>query len=663
MRYKADRHVRKQKKPKVFSDLGRVVGPRPLAQVGTFMMRKPAYIQMAVLSFLGYLSQRDMVQLRGVLLGGTTSLFTRVFGAMLKYGPSYLLKSSKTFADQAGFKYNVAQKREAFTKHQGILWDYVYGLEAAARYTQDEIAQQQDRLDRLKRFLKKDVDRYPRWVKRLLTCEDRGIEGIVTAQRTAFPISPGIERTRSGFDDSFNHGMQRDYDREEQNRVLGFDINCVEDYLRSAILCEEDTFVREHWKSGTGLIAARHGTALYYDCLTPKAVPTLSHWYDLLRASCQSSSASVWHALTASVLSTKLGKALKMLRKRIRSFDEYDEADLVNVNAQLIFWSGLERRPWVSKYPDLEEAIHDIRQHILAQAFGATRERAAVMQDRLTRFYEMRAMELRRKFDCEYCDVRQPVNWLAGVELFGDYANQLDEIEAVMKKRSEQLVAFEEYLRSISGELERYLERSPQETMEYIVRHPERFRAFIVSEGLNLVSVYDRIRCLLDGALLGFSNGDQLAKSGIPSAMIAACQAYAAHIEGDMRNLFHKANETRLRAARTAFHANVKDVRAMFDRKGRYGRLSDEERTTAIVQILGEAVSNHVEYTQHLMEVRLHHALCRINALIVADLVSSLRDYDWEPARNPLVKGCRKLMQAARKTEKAFHPCNMRTVP
>jgi hypothetical protein len=648
MRYRADRHIRKQKKSKIFSDLGRVVGPRPLAQIGTFMMRKPAYIQMAVLSVLGYLSQRDMVQLRGVLLGGTTSLFTRVFGAMLKYGPSYLLKSSKTFADQAGFKYNVAQKRTAFARHQGVLWDYVYGPEAALRYTQEEMGQQKDRLDRLGNFLKDGAAEYPQWVKRLLTCRDGGVTEIVTAQRTAFPISPGIERTRSGFYDSFNHGMQRDYDREQQNRVLGFDINCVEDYVRSAILCEDDTFLREHWKSGTGLIAARSRTALYHDCLTPTTMPTLARWYDMLRAACESANASVWHALTASVLSTKLGKALKMLRKRIRSFEAYDEADLSNVNAQLIFWSGLEERPWVAKYPDLAEAIHDIRQHILTQAFGATQERAAVMQDRLTRYYEMRAMELRRKFDCEYCDVRRPVNWLAGVEVFGDYANQLQEIEAVMQKRSEHLVEFEAYLHSISGELERFLHRSRQESMEYIVCHPERFRAFLKSEQPDLISTYDEIRCNLDEALLAHSDDRLLTRRGIPQALIDACHAYVAHTQVAMHDLFHKANATRLRAAKNAFHANVKNIRSVYERRGGFGMLSEEERDAAVVQVLGEVISTHEEFTLHLMEVRLHHALCRINTLIVADLVSSLRDYEWKPARNPVAKGCRKILNAVK---------------
>jgi len=124
----------------------------------------------------------------------------------------------------------------------------------------------------------------------------------------------------------------------------------------------------------------RNKTARYYDCLTPRILPAFAGWYDRLRTASQSTSASVWHALTASVLSTKLGKALKMLRKRMLSFDEYDEADLVNVNAQLIFWKGLERRPWVAKYPGLEEAIHDIRQHILTQGFGTSPERAEVMQ-------------------------------------------------------------------------------------------------------------------------------------------------------------------------------------------------------------------------------------------------------------------------------------------
>ena len=648
MRYKTDKLVRKQKKSKVFSDLGRVVGPRPLAQLGTFMMRKPAYIQMGVLSLLGYLSQRNVVQLKGVILGGTTSLFTRLFGAMLKYGPSYLLKSSKTFADQAGFKYNVAQKRAAFMKHQGILWDYVYGIEAATRYTPEEIAEQRGRLDRLDQFLGQSAAGYPPWVKRLLACEGGGLEELVSAQRAAYPISPGIERTRSGFRDSFAHGMQRDYDREQQNRVLGFDINSVEDYLRSAILCEDDTFLREHWRSGTGVIGARSRTARYYDCLSPRTLPTLARWYDAMRAGCRSSSTSVWHALTASVLSTKLGKALKFLRRRIRSSGGYDEADLVNVNAQLVFWKGLEDRPWVAKYPGLREAIHDIRQQILAQGFGASRERAEVMQERLTRWYEMRAMELRRKFDPEYCDVHQPVNWLTGVDALGDYADQLKDIERVMRKRSEQVAEFEAYLHSISGELERFLVRSPQDLMRYAVHHPERFRAFLESEQPDMVPLYDKTRCDLDEALLGLSQEAALAQGGVPSAMIDACQAYAAHIGENTLDLFHTMNTTRLRAAKIAFHANEKGIRSLYERRGEYENVKDEDRKATIARITGEAMTAHEEYTLQVMAVRKHHALCRINTLILVDLVASLRDYAWRPRRNAVVRSCKRIVRTLR---------------
>ncbi len=646
MRYKTDRQVRKQKKANLFGDFGRVVGPRPLAQLGTFMMRKPAYVQMGVLSVLGYLSQRDMVQLKGVLLGGTASLFTRLFGAILKYGPSYLLKSSKTAADQAGFKYNVAQKRVAFMEHQDVLWDYVYGLEAATLYTEEEIAGQRGRLARLDGFLRKGTENYPRWVKRLLMCEGDGIEDIVVAQRTAFPVSPGIERTCGGFRDSFAHGLQRDYDREQQNRVLGFDVNCIEDYLRAAILCEDDTFLREHWKSCPGLGRARKKTQLYYDCLTPKYLPTFAAWFETAHSFCKSVSTSVWHALTSSVLSTKLGKALRALRKRLQSFDDCDEADLANIDAQLVFWRGLERRPWVAKYPGLEETIHEIRQHILIQGFGTTRARAEVMLERLTRFYEMRAMELRRKFDYEYCDGSRTVNWFAGVEAFGDYQDQVGPIREVTEARSGQLVEFEGWLRSRGAVFAPYLERTQGEAMRYIADHPERFRAFLETERTGLVRAYDRERRALDRALLGFSDDKSLAESGVSNVLVEACHAYAQHVAEDSRDLFHKTNATRLRAAKVAFHANVKNMRAIYDRRAEFSKLSDAARKESIVATVGEVVAAHRDYTLQLREVRTHHALCRINTLIVGSLVLSLRDYDWKPVSNTFVRGCRRVVNA-----------------
>lgn len=257
-------------------------------------------------------------------------------------------------------------------------------------------------------------------------------------------------------------------------------------------------------------------------------------------------------------------------------------------------------------------------------------------------------MELRRRIDCEYCDINQPVNWLAGVKVFGDYAGQLSEIEAVMRERSEQLLEFEGYLRTISGSFERFLSRSKRETMEYIVHHSERFRAFLKSEQPDLVAAYDRTRCDIDAALLAYATDGQLAEDGASPAMIAACHAYAGHIAGGLQGLFHKANATRLRSAKAAFHANVKNVRSIYERRGRYAKLDDGDRQAMVVQILGEAMSAHEEHTQQLMEVRLHHALCRINTLIVADLVSSLRDYDWKPARTSLAKGCRKILDTVK---------------
>ena len=595
-----------EKKKRPVKSLRRVVGKQPLMQLGNQMWRHPSLFQIPIYTGLGMLLGKDPENYRQIAAGGAATMFIRQIGLALKFGPWLIDRQARDIANNSGFRTNVAQKRHEFFQRTDVLWDYAFGLEAKLLYTPEERECQEQKERRLYEFLYSNNKEYPMDIKRLLRTDGNGRSYVLNGEIEARPTSPGIEKTYDGFVATIKHAMKNDYDRKNQTRTIGFDVNTIEDYLANAICCEDDTVLGAAVGSHPLVKSAREKTSLYFDNeekpykgLTLKVtnathfVKSLSPWF--------------WHTMATGVISTRIGRSLVKIKK------EYD----ADIPAQILLWPGKERDPEVLEVDGLCEAIHEIRESFLTHAMGSTPEETEEMIENMTRPYELRAMELRRKFDPDYCDPEANVNWLKDLERLGDYPHLLNSVKGRMEYINSYMQDLDHFISEHTHLWRRVLERDEQDFLRYVGWNLQRLETYLSKNHPELECLVDQHYRTLESNLKTADTLNDLSEHNVPDQLLYGIEEYLNHIRGQSGDIYSVMNVESLRSARIAFHANLDDCRKAFYKEN-YDRF---------IGTVSQAMRERRQYSKEIQQVRLVHGLTVIHSQMYKDVINELRNY------------------------------------
>lgn len=630
-----------QKKRRTILDLGRVIGPEPLSHLGNLMLRHPQYFRAFFLLVMTASIQNNNGKRAAASFVMIFSI--KAIGMLLKLGPALLLNRLKKTAYLAGHHYNVAQKRSALLQHCDLLWDNVYEIEARVRFTEEETVEQRLRDARLSSVLQASLKQLPAWVKREIYLTKDSRAGIVRAIKQAFPVSTGIEKSCDSFLTSFKHALKTDYDRYTQTHITGLDVNSVEDFIRTPILDESDRFPSQNWSGNGKLIHLRRRIKHYtlpepYNRhrgdYTPRAPIGMAFLRNLHR--------NTWHSLVTNVITKRSGTAIRKLTRCCRAED---------ISVQTILWPMCSDAPWLDDYPGLRETIVAVRQDMLDQAFGETAARTEVMIERLTRWDELQAMNLRAQSDHRYCDLNENVNLYKDFVRMGDYTQLLPSIKAFMTATREQLSDFENWLKEQDSETwSQDLERTPIQRMRQIGRFFIRLQRCCRKQCPEHIELLEEYGAQLEHELVIYQSDNQLRSAGIPQDLINLCHRYEEHIEKTNTDLFAMDNATALRAALTAFHGNINQIRTQFYALKKTAAERSPTLQQHVQRLVGEAIQNRAEYTEELIEMRTHHTICKMQRLIYTEFVDDLRVPDRETRRERILKKIAHLKSRLRHT-------------
>ena len=610
-------------------DLGRVIGPEPLSHLGNLMIRHPQYFRAFFLLLMTSAIQNNNGKKAAASFVMLFSI--KAIGMVLKLGPALLLNRLKKTAYLAGHHYNVAQKRSALLHHCDLLWLNVYEIEARVRFTKEELAAQHARDARLSSVLNTSLTQLPAWVKREIYLTNESRASMIASIKQAFPVSTGIEKSCDSFLTSLKHALKTDYDRYTQTHLTGLDVNSIEDFIRTPILDELDRFPGQNWSGNGKLIHLRRRLKHYMLPASYKraagdytpCIPVGVAWLRNLHR-------NTWHSLVTNVITKRSGTAIRKLTRCCRAED---------VSVQTILWPMCSDAPWLDDYPGLRETIVAVRQHMLDQAFGETAARTEIMIDRLTRWDELQAMNLRAQSDHRYCDLNEEVNLYADFSRMGDFNHLLPSIKAFMSATQDQLADFENWLKQQSHDIWRQdLKRTPIQRMRQIGRFFVRLQQCCREHCPEHVELLEEYGAQLEHELVIYQSDQALRTAGIPQELITLCHRYEAFIENTCADLFVTDNATALRAALTAFHGNINHIRTRFYALKK-GPIEQQVSLQQDVQrLVGEAIQNCAEYTEELIEMRTHHAICKMQRLIYTEFVEDLRVPDRETRRERIRK-------------------------
>ncbi len=607
-----------KKRRKTIGDFSRVLGPEPLSHLGNLMIRQPQYFRGFFLLLMGMAWKRANY---GNALASVIALIcTRTIGMALKFGPAFFLNRLKKTAQRAGYHFNVAQKRCAVLGRQRCFWDYVYEQERRTLYTDEEIAQQQTRESDLDHALHNKLHTLPRWVRRDLHCLDDGLDVVIEAIKEVFPVSPGIEMTEQGFYTTFRHAFTRDYDRETQTLLTGINVNPIEDYLCTPIMSEMDVFPRANLASNRLIQQARKRMRRYTAYARIDGLPfgvgghgALPRWV-VVR---EETSRNIWHAMVTNVIAKRTGTGI------LKLFNEYGAEQ---ISVQTLLWQGCESAPWTEKYPGLREDVFRLRRRMIDQAFGCTHERTEVMLERLTRWDERQAMELRACYDLQYCNPEESVNLWSDYRRLEDYDTWLPGIRVHMDAALRMRDTFSAWLQRKHALWGDALDRSLTQRMVYAGRHYTRLIAFAALRSPALQRDLIEWQDTLEPLLLSYHARDDLRTAGLPDHLVRLCHAYAKSLRATCRDLFSLPNREQLRAVLNAFHANMSNMRTHFNQMEDLS-LKTHARTKAAVNVRYAVLSTIRQtevYSQELRELRNHHAICVVQSLIYREFIDRL---------------------------------------
>jgi hypothetical protein len=591
---------------KTIADLGRVIGPEPLSHLGNLMMRHPQYFRgLFLLLTTSAISKENYTR---ATLSVVILISVRAIGMLLKFGPALLLNRLKKTAELAGHRFNVAQKRVQLIRHHCLFWDYIYEPESRLRCRPEETAEQQRRDERLSNELGNSLDALPKWAQHEINLTPATRSSITEAIEEARPVSCGIEITYKSFRSSFMHALHTSYDRITQTQLTGLSINAIEDYLCSPILGERDDFPAQN-RSGNRYLARMRTRLKHYQPpsgtrFNISIAPVVVMWRNLQR--------NLWHTLVSSVITKHTGNAIRKLNNLCKTEE---------ISVQTLLWPECADAAWIQ--PDLRQAIITVRQRMLDQAFGETDERTEVMIERLTRWDEVQAMHFRARCDYQYCDLAEPVNFYSDYEELGDYTDRLPQVRQFMESATAELASFRQWMQEHAGCWQAQLTLASDDRIRSIAHQMHRLLGFVREESPEHEELFEQYGPDLETVLRLYHDDEDFHSAGIPAPLIDLVRRYADRIATRTNDLFAVENSQALQAVLGGFQGNFNRIRSLYR-----SMAQAPEGEKELIELIGNIIEQREDIGTERIELRTHHALCKMQRLLYTEFVGALRHPD-----------------------------------
>lgn len=586
-------------------DLSRVIGPEPLSHLGNLMIRHPQYFRgLVLLLFTSAVSNENY---KRATISVIILVSIRTIGMLLKFGPALLLNRLKKTAYLAGHRYNIAQKRSYVTALMPLFWKNVYEPESRTLFDAHEIKEQHEHDQNLTRELSRNLNSLPGWVACELNHTSSNEHQFLDAIQQTRPVSCGIEITEASFNTSFLHALRTDYDRISQTAVTGLNMNAIEDYLRSPILGEHDGFPSQNWTGNPHLNRLRRRIKNY----TPPTGCPFKAEYAPKTAICYNLHRTMWHTLVTNVITKRTGTAIRKLN---RLFDTEE------ISVQTLLWPECGDAAWINQYDGLREAIIMVRQRMLDQAFGEIPERAEIMIERLTRWDELQAMHLRARVDINYINPSESINLLEDYKELKDYPHRLPLVKEFTIRALAESNRFDTWLSTCPEGWSEQLRLTTQERMRSIALTIRRLQNYILTNTPEHKLLYEQYGAQLEQALQFYTSDENVLDSGLPETLMQLVHRYDESLKASAGNLFSIQNAEALRAVRTAFHSNINNLRTVFL------ETNSPEREPRLQPLIASAIKQRSQITAELIELRIHHTLCKVQRTIYMEFVKGLRD-------------------------------------
>ena len=364
-----------------------------LTQAGTYLMKRSprATLWTAGISSSGFLS--NFIGLNGFTAMQAVAAPLIVGGAMLSLGaclrfiPSRLSQQLEDIAQANDLNLMEDYRKSQVVTHLHLLWDRVFGYEASLQYTPESQEEESKQILAFQERIAKHLGEWdPDLLLHLGAVTDQDRADLVQALITERPLSNNLEKSRQGFLISSLYGLRHAMPQSTQAHAIGFRLDLYEDYCDGACFDRSDNMLFQQFKGHTCLTAIKKQVRVTGLRACRYLLPAVSQ--------------HIWFTLITRKVSAGVGKAVRTLNKAYNTN---------RFNAQAILWPGEETTAWLRDLPEAREQILTLRRQILHSALGDTQENAQQVLDRMLLPGIKQALDLRMRFDYEYCDQSLPV--------------------------------------------------------------------------------------------------------------------------------------------------------------------------------------------------------------------------------------------------------------
>ena len=303
-------------------------------------------------------------------------------GAALRYIPRILSGRLTTVAEANDLNLMEDYRKSQALDHLNHLWETVFRYEAALRYGAEERQAERERIDAVRDYVTKAIDRWDADVRTQLGVRSAGDRNdVITAILSERPLSDNFEKSRAGFLVSALYALRHPLSQSSEADDIGFRLNLYEDYCDGAYFDASDVKLAEQYAGNMALMQIKRDIRF----------GTL----DGLRQVPRQVTAKLWFFLITRKIALGAGRAVQTLN------DQY-HTDVFN--SQVLLWPGEEDAPWLTRFDGARDEVLKWRRCIVTAALGGDYERAGAVLDRAFLPGFECATELRARFDPEYVE-------------------------------------------------------------------------------------------------------------------------------------------------------------------------------------------------------------------------------------------------------------------
>lgn len=303
-------------------------------------------------------------------------------GAGIKYIPRTLFMRLTAIAEANDLNLMEDYRKSQAMAHLNALWDKVFRYESDIRYTPEQRQAEREQIAADREHIAGQIRKWDSGVlERLGARSERDIDDIVTAIMTARPLNNGVEKSREGFIISSLYALKSALPQSSEAKQIGFRLNLYEDACDGAYFDQSDVKLFEQYIGNTTLTDIKSEVGFGR--------------VDALRQVTGKMSWRFWFYLVTRKVAAGVGRAVKCLND-LYNTDQF--------NSQVLLWPGEEEAAWMEDFPGAREEVLRLRASLVKGALGHDYENALAVLDRMLLPCFEFAMDLRRRYDPEYCD-------------------------------------------------------------------------------------------------------------------------------------------------------------------------------------------------------------------------------------------------------------------